>query len=294
MGTSREVAPARQDRLRARVALMAACWLATAGCSSEREAATGSPAASNTSAATAFAWPGGRHDVAVLRIRDLGEIRLELYPELAPLTVENFVELASSGFYDGTLFHRVIPGFMIQGGDPNSRDRDPADDGYGDPGYKIPDELSDVPHERGVVSMANLGQPNSAGSQFFIVQQASPQLDGKYTAFGRVVEGMEVVDRITQVERDEHGRWGPKDRPIERIEVARAWIEPADASRRAALGAETPSPEPTATTPQRSESLARLEADEPSEGLQVEHTPHEEKGAAGSGETDSPPAAPAW
>jgi len=170
----------------------------------------------------------GPHPHAVLEIRDLGEIRIELLPEIAPQTVENFIKLAEEGFYAGILFHRVIPGFMIQAGDPLSRDPDPRRVGGGGPGYEIPDEFSDFPHTRGVVSMANKGNRNSGGSQFFIIHGDSPGLDGQFSVFGRVVEGIEVVDAITQVEIDIYGRYGPTDRPypvpvvIDAVRIERA------------------------------------------------------------------------
>jgi peptidyl-prolyl cis-trans isomerase B (cyclophilin B) len=170
----------------------------------------------------------GPHDHAIIEIRDIGSIRIELLPEIAPRSVENFIELAESGFYAGILFHRVIPGFMMQAGDPASRDPDPRRVGGGGPGYDIPDEFSDFPHTRGVVSMANKGQRDSGGSQFFIVHEDMPRLDRKYSAFGRVVEGIEVVDAISEVEIDTYGRYGPIDRPhpvpvvIESVRIERA------------------------------------------------------------------------
>ena len=122
---------------------------------------------------------------------DRGPIRTELYPEKAPLTVANFVNLAKRGFYDGLKFHRVIPDFMVQGGCPQGS-------GTGGPGYKFEDETTNgVRHERGVLSMANAG-PNTNGSQFFITHVATPWLDGKHTVFGKVVDGMEQVDKVTQ------------------------------------------------------------------------------------------------
>jgi peptidyl-prolyl cis-trans isomerase B (cyclophilin B) len=177
----------------------------------------------------------GPHDVAVLDMGKLGVVRIELYPELAPKSVELFTKLADEGFYDGTYFHRVLPGFMIQGGDPNTRNNDPRDDGKGGTSFSIPDEFSDYPHVRGTVSMANTGYRNSAGSQFFIVQQDSPGLDGDYTVIGRVVEGMETVDAIAALEIDVYGRYGPRDRPYPvsaTIESAR--VERADAASVAA------------------------------------------------------------
>jgi peptidyl-prolyl cis-trans isomerase B (cyclophilin B) len=169
--------------------------------------------------------PQSSRPVAVISVAGIGEIRLELLPEIAPRTVENFITLAKQGFYDGTTFHRVIPNFMIQGGDPNTKNRDPRDDGRGGPGYTIEDEFSETPHVRGVVSMANTGRPASGGSQFFIVLEPKPHLDGSYSLFGRVIEGMEVADRIAAVERDMYGRHGPRDRPLENVVVESIRIE---------------------------------------------------------------------
>ena len=126
------------------------------------------------------------------------EIKLELYPEIAPKTVENFEKLVKEGFYNGLCFHRVIPGFMIQGGCPQGT-------GMGGPGYHIQGEFAangiknDLKHERGVISMARAMDPNSAGSQFFIMHEDAPHLDGQYAAFGQVIEGIEVVDEIASV-----------------------------------------------------------------------------------------------
>lgn len=130
-----------------------------------------------------------------------GVIKVELYPETAPNTVNNFISLVRKGFYDGTIFHRVIPGFMIQGGDPEGT-------GMGGPGYAIKGEFAangvdnPIRHTRGVISMARSQSPNSAGSQFFIMHADAPHLDGQYAAFGHVVEGMEVVDDIAAVTTD--------------------------------------------------------------------------------------------
>jgi peptidyl-prolyl cis-trans isomerase B (cyclophilin B) len=163
-----------------RAALVAAL---TAGCSSQPEGKT-----------------------AIVDVEGFGEIRFELLRDVAPKTVANFIELARDGLYDGTTFHRVVPGFMIQGGDPNSKDDDPRNDGHGGPGHAIDDEFNATQHVRGVVSMAHKGYPRSAGSQFFIVVADAPHLDGKYTAFGRVTAGMEVADRVAAVERDRQHR----------------------------------------------------------------------------------------
>ena len=179
--------------------------------------------------------PQAPRPLAVLSVERFGDIRLELFPEVAPKTVDNFIKLAEEKFYDGTTFHRVIPGFMIQGGDPQSRNRDPRDDGNGGPGYTIEDEFSEISHTRSMVSMANTGTPKSAGSQFFIVVADTPHLDGKYALFGRVLEGMEVADRIAAAERDIYGRHGPKDRPLENVVIATIRIE-----RPASAGDSTP------------------------------------------------------
>ncbi len=160
----------------------------------------------------------GRGKQAVLEVKDHGEIRFEFLPLKAPGHVKNFIELAEKGFYDGTTFHRVIPGFMIQGGCPNTKNDNPNDDGTGGPGYTIDAEFNDVHHERGVVSMARSQNPNSAGSQFFIVHQAAAHLDGQYTAFGRVTKGMEVVDKIVEADRDR------RDRPLEKVVVEKVTI----------------------------------------------------------------------
>jgi cyclophilin family peptidyl-prolyl cis-trans isomerase len=137
-----------------------------------------------------------------------GPIELELFPEDAPKTVANFVQLARDGFYEGVIFHRVIPDFMIQGGDPTGT-------GTGGPGYQFEDEFNDHRVERGALAMANAG-PNTNGSQFFIVTtEAAPWLDGKHTVFGRVTSGMDVVDRISQADRDAN------DRPREPVAIDR-------------------------------------------------------------------------
>ena len=133
---------------------------------------------------------------------DFGNIKFSLLPDIAPETVRNFLELAKSGFYNGTLFHRVIPGFMIQGGDPNTKNPDKSVWGQGGPGYNLKAEFSSRSHLRGIVSMARAADPDSAGSQFFIVTSDSTFLDKQYTVFGEVVDGMEVADKIVNLPRD--------------------------------------------------------------------------------------------
>ncbi len=142
-----------------------------------------------------------------------GNIELKFFPEVAPNHVNNFIELAKKGFYDGTTFHRVIPGFMIQGGDPNSKNPDKSRHGMGGPGYTVKAEFNDKPHKRGTLSMARASHPDSAGSQFFICVADAPFLDRQYTVFGEVVAGMEVADRIVSQPRD------LRDNPNERIEM---------------------------------------------------------------------------
>ena len=139
--------------------------------------------------------------IVTIQMKDGGVMKAELYPEIAPITVQNFIDLASKGFYNGLIFHRVIPGFMIQGGDPQGT-------GVGGPGYCIKGEFrangvkNDLKHTRGVLSMARAMDPDSAGSQFFIMHEDYPSLDGQYAAFGKLIEGLEVVDKIASVRTD--------------------------------------------------------------------------------------------
>ncbi|HSF08646.1 MAG TPA: peptidylprolyl isomerase [Nitrospirales bacterium] len=142
-----------------------------------------------------------------------GDIHLRLFPDVAPNHVQNMVKLAKEKFYDGTTFHRVIPNFMIQGGDPNSKEHDRSRHGMGGPGHRVNAEFSSKPHKRGTLSMARSQDPNSAGSQFFICVADSSFLDGQYTVFGEVVSGMETVDRIVSAKRDAN------DNPLDRIEM---------------------------------------------------------------------------
>jgi len=135
---------------------------------------------------------------------NFGKIVFELLPNLAPETVRNFVTLAKSSFYDGTLFHRVIPGFMIQGGDPNTKKPDKSKWGIGGPGHTIKAEFNSKSHLRGIVSMARAMDPDSAGSQFFIVTTDSTFLDRQYTVFGQVIEGMDAADKIVNLPRDKN------------------------------------------------------------------------------------------
>jgi len=150
---------------------------------------------------------------------NLGDIAIKLLPELAPETVRNFEKLARDGFYDGTLFHRVIPGFMIQGGDPNTKTGNKSSWGMGGPGYTIKAEFNSRSHLRGIVSMARAQDPDSAGSQFFIVTTDSTFLDRQYTVFGEVLEGMEVADKIVNLQRDQN------DCPLQEAKMLRVAVE---------------------------------------------------------------------
>jgi len=151
-------------------------------------------------------------EIAVIETK-FGKIEIQFFEDRAPGHVKNFKDLAKKGFYDGTIFHRVIPGFMIQGGDPNTKSDDRSNHGMGGPGYSIKAEFNDTPHKRGILSMARSQDPNSAGSQFYIVVKDSAFLDGKYTAFGKVLSGMTVADQIVNAPRDR------RDNPNERIEM---------------------------------------------------------------------------
>ncbi|HSB06733.1 MAG TPA: peptidylprolyl isomerase [Thermodesulfobacteriota bacterium] len=142
-----------------------------------------------------------------------GNMGVRFFPDVAPNHVNNFAELAKKGFYDGTIFHRIIPNFMIQGGDPNSKDPDRSKHGTGGPGYTVKAEFNNKPHKRGTLSMARSAQPDSAGSQFFICVADASYLNQKYTVFGEVISGMEVADKIVSQAKD------AKDNPLERIEM---------------------------------------------------------------------------
>ena len=159
-----------------------------------------------------------KEELAVLET-SMGTIKFRFYGDVAPKHVENFKNLARSGFYDGTYFHRVIPGFMIQGGDPNTKDSNRDNDGMGGSGKNVPAEFSSKSHKRGVVSMARSMDPNSASSQFFICVADAPHLNGQYSAFGEVVDGMPVVDKIVNAQRD--GR----DNPIQKITLTKVTIQ---------------------------------------------------------------------
>ena len=153
-----------------------------------------------------------QNPIVTIEMEDGGIIKAELYPDVAPNSVNNFISLIQKGFYDGLIFHRVIPGFMIQGGCPNGT-------GMGGPGYSIKGEFTqngfanNLAHDRGVLSMARAMSPNSAGSQFFIMVEKAPHLDGQYAAFGKVIEGMDVADAIVSAKTD----WNDRPREDQRM-----------------------------------------------------------------------------
>ena len=167
------------------------------------------------------------NEVAVIKTSE-GEMIAEFWPDVAPNTVENFKKLARSGFYDGTAFHRIVKGFMIQGGDPLTKD--PAKEsryGTGDPGYKIKAEFNDRSHERGVLSMARSNDPDSAGSQFFICLANASRLDHQYTTFGKLIKGDDVLGKIGDIEVTMSDS-GERSKPTKRVTVESIKIVPAD------------------------------------------------------------------
>lgn len=159
-----------------------------------------------------------KNPIVTIEMENGGVMKVELYPEIAPNTVANFISLVEKGFYNGTIFHRVIPGFMIQGGDPEGT-------GMGGPGYRIKGEFTanrfqnDLKHTKGVISMARAGHPDSAGSQFFIMVEDAPHLDGQYASFGKVIEGMEVADQIVSVATNYN------DRPLKEQKMKSVTVE---------------------------------------------------------------------
>ncbi len=182
-----------------------------AGCSSDKTDENNKNDESVSDASTDSAYP-----VATITVKDFGVMKVELYYDKAPNTVLNFISLANKGFYDGLTFHRIYKGFMIQGGCPDGT-------GGGDPGYSIKGEFSgngvenDLAHTRGVISMARSGHPDSAGSQFFIMHEDAPHLDGQYAAFGKVIEGLDVLDKIADAEVTLNMSNGEMSTPVEKV-----------------------------------------------------------------------------
>ncbi|MDD5199919.1 MAG: peptidylprolyl isomerase [Terrimicrobiaceae bacterium] len=169
--------------------------------------------------------PKPSDDVAVIKTTD-GTMVAEFWSDAAPGTIANFIKLAKSGFYDGTAFHRIISGFMIQGGDPLTKDKSKEDLwGTGDPGYKIKAEFNDHKHVRGVLSMARSSDPDSAGSQFFIMLGANPGLDGQYTTFGQLIKGDDVLTKISETPVTASSS-GEPSKPAKRVEIQSIQIVP--------------------------------------------------------------------
>lgn len=193
------------------------------GCAQQSSPPTNAPAAStNSASATPPATAPDTNEVGVITT-SLGVMVVEFYPDVAPNHVANFKKLARAGFYDGTAFHRVIPGFMIQGGDPNTKDDSKKDTwGMGGPGYSIKAEFNSKHHARGILSMARSSDPDSAGSQFFICHADAGSLDGQYTVFGNLIKGFDVLDKIATTPTE------PPDRPITRVSIISIKIVPAD------------------------------------------------------------------
>ncbi len=215
--------PIRGRRLAALAAPLVACaafGLALAQGSPTQTPATGAPPDAKAAPEKgSMDKPAAKKEVAVIKT-NLGTIVFELLPDVAPKMVANFKELAKSGFYNGTTFHRVINGFMIQGGDPLSKDNDPNNDGTCDGPRKMPAEFTTkYSHVRGFVSTARSSDPNSGSCQFFIMQADNKGLDNQYTIFGRVLEGMDVVDKISQVPK------GRNDRPLQNVVMEKVTIE---------------------------------------------------------------------
>lgn len=201
---------------------LAALALAATHARSEEAKPSTTPAPTMTPAPSPAA-----KEVAILKTSE-GEMVAEFWPDVAPKTVENFKKLAREGFYDGTAFHRIIKGFMAQGGDPLTKD--PSKEarwGTGDPGYKIKAEFNKRPHEKGVLSMARSSDPDSAGSQFFLCFGKVSQLDGQYTTFGRVIKGDDVLDKLANVPVTMSNS-GEKSKPVNRVALESVKIVPAD------------------------------------------------------------------
>jgi peptidyl-prolyl cis-trans isomerase B (cyclophilin B) len=201
------------------VCALSVAALFVAGCSNGKPSAPAVDTAAVTNQAPVVP---NTNEVAVITTSE-GVMVLEFYPDVAPNHVANFKKLARSGFYDGTCFHRVIPGFMIQGGDPNTKNDSAKDSwGQGGPGYTINAEFNARHHARGILSMARTSDPNSAGSQFFICHADAWNLDGQYTVFGNLIKGFDVLDKIAATPTE-----GP-DRPVKRINIDSIKIVPAD------------------------------------------------------------------
>lgn len=246
--------------------------------------ATGSVFAAGAAKAKAGKSVGSPDDVAVMETSK-GRMVIEFWPKEAPKTVANFKKLARSGFYNGTGFHRIIAGFMVQGGDPKSKNPKAPDLGTGGPGWTIPDEFNDHKHVKGVLSMAHTAEPNSGGSQFFLMHGTAPYLDHKYSAFGHVVEGMDVVDAIASVRTGANPSMpGETSKPLEWVTIKSVKIVPRAAAIKAAAakaeGAEKASTAKADATPP---AASTVPASTPASG----NASSAAKGAAGGAPGDS-------
>jgi cyclophilin family peptidyl-prolyl cis-trans isomerase len=193
------------------------------------EATSAEPTATAPVAEKATEKPASYYVDKVVELRtDLGTIAIRFFPDVAPNHVKNFIDLSESGFYDGTRFHRIIPGFVIQGGDPNTKAGDPSTWGTGGSGRRLKAEFNAIPHKRGILSMARSMEPDSASSQFFVCVAPAPALDNQYTVFGEVVSGMDVVDKIVAGPRT-----GPRnDQAVNPVAIKSASVRAATASEK--------------------------------------------------------------
>ena len=211
--------------------------------------------------------PVSEDDIVILET-NRGTMKLKLFPDVAPNHCKNFKKLANSGFYDKTAFHRIIPGFMIQGGDINSRDNDPKNDGHGGPGWTVDAEFNEISHKRGILSMARSSDPNSAGSQFFICVADAPHLDGQYTVFGEVIEKVHIVDHIvnTPTEYDQAIRLSKESIP--EGEDPDNWITLKDPKTKKKLYSKIP--QYKKKTDYEYEMMKKIKSDKPALALTIE------------------------
>ena len=198
---------------------------ATTSAATETTPAADTAATSATSTGAQQEKPMSAYENKVVELHtSAGQINIRFFPDVAPNHVRNFIDLAQQGFYDGTKFHRVIPGFMIQGGDPNTKGGDPSTWGTGNAEKNVKAEFNTVSHKRGIVSMARSQHPDSASSQFFVVTSDSPFLDNQYTVFGQVTKGMEVADAIVNAPKAA----GSRERPAEAVAITKAVVRDAN------------------------------------------------------------------
>jgi peptidyl-prolyl cis-trans isomerase B (cyclophilin B) len=208
-------------------------------CGGKDLAKEGSVASSEAAEAVEFRWPAEPSHIVTLEIENYGDVEIGLYDQMAPKTVAHFLALVDSGFYDNTEFHRVIKDFMIQGGSRHTKTLAEGEELPEFDTLRVEDEYNDATQLRGVVSMANRGTPGSADTQFFIVQADSQHLNGRYTTFGRVLNGIKFVDAIAATETDLHGRWGKKNTPLDPVILGKAKVdETTEVAEVAEAGAE--------------------------------------------------------